>query len=83
MPVPCWHARADDGWLRVTASNCGERAKRSAGTDANSASTANGTSMGSQSPVQIIMVDNSGNQKDSTSAINGAGGFSNTWLRAN
>jgi hypothetical protein len=53
------------------------------GTVTYSASTSNGTSMGSQNPVQIIMVDNSGSQKDSTSAINGAGGFSNTWLRAN
>ena len=45
-------------------------------------STANGTSLGSQSPTEIIMVDNSGADKDSTSSINGSGGFSNTWLRA-
>ena len=29
------------------------------------------------------MVDSSGADKDSTSSINGSGGFSNTWLRAN
>jgi hypothetical protein len=29
------------------------------------------------------MVNNSGAAKDSTSAINSAGGFSNTWIRAN
>ncbi len=45
-------------------------------------SSANGTSLGSQSPTEIIMVDNSGADKDSTSSINGSGGFSNTWLRA-
>jgi Peptidase A4 family len=46
------------------------------------ASTANGTSLGSQSPTEIIMIDNSGADKDSTSAIGSGGGFSNTWLRA-
>ena len=46
-------------------------------------STANGTSLASHSPTEIIMVDNSGADKDSTSTINGSGGFSNTWLRAN
>ena len=46
-------------------------------------STANGTSLGSESPTEIIMIDNSGADKDSTSSINGSGGFSNTWLRAN
>jgi hypothetical protein len=46
-------------------------------------STANGTSLGSQNPTEIIMIDNSGADKDSTSSINGSGGFSNTWLRAN
>jgi hypothetical protein len=48
-----------------------------------SVSTANGTSLGSQNPTEIIMVDSSGNDKDSTSAINGSGGFGNTWLRSN
>jgi hypothetical protein len=45
-------------------------------------SAANGTSLGSQSPTEIVMIDNSGADKDSTSAINGSGGFSNTWLRS-
>ncbi len=47
-----------------------------------SVSTANGTSLGSQSPVEIVMVDNSGLDKDSTSSISSTGAFSNTWLRA-
>jgi hypothetical protein len=45
-------------------------------------STANGTSLGSQSPTEIIMIDNSGLDKDTTSAINSSGGFSNTWVRS-
>jgi len=45
-------------------------------------SDANGTSLGTQSPTEIVMVDNSGADKDSTSTINGSGGFSNTWLRS-
>jgi hypothetical protein len=53
------------------------------GTVTYSASAANGTSLGSQAPTEIIMVNNSGAAKDSTSAINSAGGFSNTWIRAN
>ncbi len=53
------------------------------GTVTYSISAANGTSLGSQNPVQIIMINNSGADKDSTSAINGSGGFSNTWLRSN
>ncbi len=52
------------------------------GTVTYSVSSANGTSLGTQNPIQIIMVDNSGKQKDSTSAINSMGGFSNTWLRS-
>jgi Peptidase A4 family len=47
-----------------------------------SVSAANGTSLGSQSPTEIIMINNSGADKDSTSAIGSGGGFSNTWLRA-
>ncbi len=47
-----------------------------------SVSAANGTSLGTQSPVQIIMVNNSGQDKDSTSSVSSAGAFSNTWLRA-
>jgi Peptidase A4 family len=53
------------------------------GTVTYSASAANGASLGGQAPTQIIMVNNSGAPKDSTSAINSAGGFSNTWIRAN
>jgi hypothetical protein len=45
-------------------------------------SSANGTSLGSQSPTSIVMVNNSGEDKDSTSSINSSGGFSNTWIRA-
>jgi Peptidase A4 family len=52
------------------------------GTVTYSASAANGSSLGTQSPTQIIMVNNSGTPKDSTSAINSAGGFTNTWIRA-
>lgn len=48
-----------------------------------SSSTANGTSIGSQSPTSITMVNNSGADKDSTSGINASGGFSNTWIRSN
>jgi hypothetical protein len=47
------------------------------------ASTDNGSSMGTQSPTSIIMVDNSGLEKDSTSSISSSGAFSNTWIRAN
>ncbi len=52
------------------------------GTVSYGSSTANGTSLGSQSPTEIIMIDNSGADKDSTSAISSGGGFSNTWIRA-
>src|SRR5580693_6533962 len=45
-------------------------------------SSANGTSLGSQSPTSIVMVNNSGEDKDSTSSINSSGGFSNTWIRS-
>ncbi len=44
--------------------------------------TANGTSLGTQSPIEIIMVDNSGRDKDSTSSISSGGAFSNTWIRS-
>jgi hypothetical protein len=47
------------------------------------AAKANGTSMSSQSPVKITMVDSSGADKDSTSAITSTGAFHNTWIRAN
>ncbi len=48
-----------------------------------STSSANGSSLGGQNPVQIIMDDNSGNDKDSTSSISSGGAFSNTWIRSN
>ena len=48
-----------------------------------SASDANGTSLGSQKPTEIIMIDNSGQDKDSTSTIaSSTGAFSNTWIRS-
>jgi hypothetical protein len=53
------------------------------GTVSYSASTANGTSLAAQSPTEIIMIDNSNRDKDSTSAIGSGGAFSNTWIRAN
>ena len=52
------------------------------GTVSYSASAANGTSLGSQSPTEIVMINNSGADKDSTSSINGSGGFSNSWIRS-
>ena len=53
------------------------------GTVSYSVSAANGTSLGSQNPIEIVMVDKSGRDKDSTSPISGAGAFSDTWLRSN
>jgi hypothetical protein len=47
-----------------------------------SVSDANGTSLGTQSPTEIIMIDNNGSDKDSTSAITSAGAFGNTWIRS-
>ncbi len=44
--------------------------------------TANRTSLASLSPTEIIMVDGSGRQEDSTSTISSSGAFSNTWLRS-
>jgi Peptidase A4 family len=44
--------------------------------------SANGTSMSSQNPTSITMVGSSGDQLDSTSAIDGSGDFSNTWQAA-
>jgi len=46
-------------------------------------STANGTSLGSQSPTEIIMIDNAGRDKDSISSLSGGENFSATWLRSN
>jgi hypothetical protein len=53
------------------------------GTVSYSVSAANGSSLGGQSPTAIVMINSSGADKDSTSAISGGGGFSNTWIRAN
>lgn len=48
-----------------------------------SASAANGTSLGSQGPDEIVMINNSGADKDSTSPIaTSTGAFSNTWIRS-
>jgi Peptidase A4 family len=44
--------------------------------------SANGASMSSQNPTSITMVGSSGDQLDSTSAIDGSGDFSNTWQAA-
>jgi Peptidase A4 family len=52
------------------------------GTVSYTSAEANGVSLGTLSPTEIIMVDNSGRDKDSTSAISSAGAFSNTWLRS-
>jgi Peptidase A4 family len=53
------------------------------GTVSYSISAANGTSLGTQHPTEIIMIDNSGLDKDSTSSISSGGGFGNTWIRSN
>jgi hypothetical protein len=45
-------------------------------------SSDNGSSMGGQSPTSIVMIDNSGRDKDSTSSMSSSGAFSNTWIRA-
>ena len=52
------------------------------GTVGYTSATANGTSLASHSPTEIVMVDSGGNAEDSTSAISSAGAFSNTWLRS-
>jgi hypothetical protein len=43
---------------------------------------ANGSAIGNSSPVQINMVNSSGQLKDQTSALSGGTSFSDTWLRA-
>lgn len=50
------------------------------GTVGFSGASANGSSLASLNPTELIMVGNSGDEKDSTSTISG-GSFSNTWLR--
>ena len=52
------------------------------GTVTYSVSAANGTSLGSQNPTGIVMINNSGADKDSTSSISSGGAFSNTWIRS-
>ncbi len=47
-----------------------------------STSSANGSSLGGQNPISITMVNNSGQDKDSTSSISSGGAFSNTWIRS-
>jgi hypothetical protein len=47
-------------------------------------STANGAALGNAGGVtQIIMIDNSGRDKDSVSSLSGGENFSATWLRSN
>jgi len=53
------------------------------GTVSYGSSSDDGSSMGGQSPTEIIMINNSGADKDSTSSISGSGAFSNTWIRSN
>ncbi len=43
----------------------------------------NGSAIGNFSPTQIIMVNNSGQPKDSISALSGGNSFTATWLRSN
>jgi hypothetical protein len=45
-------------------------------------SSANGASLGGQSPTEIIMINSSGSDKDSTSSIGSGGAFSNTWIKS-
>jgi len=46
-------------------------------------SVVNGSAIGNFSPTEIIMVDNSGRDKDSVSSLSGGENFSATWLRSN
>ena len=48
-----------------------------------SGSTANAAALGSFNPTEIIMVDGSGNDKDSVTSLSGGENFSATWLRSN
>jgi hypothetical protein len=48
-----------------------------------SGSSDNGSSMGTQNPTEILMVDGSGNEEDSTTSISSSGAFGNTWIRSN
>lgn len=53
------------------------------GTASFTGATANGTAIGTHSPTQIIMVNNSGQDKDSVSGLSSNANFSATWLRSN
>ena len=44
---------------------------------------ANGSAIGNHSPIEIIMQDSSGNNKDSITGLTSGENFSGTWLRAN
>jgi hypothetical protein len=48
-----------------------------------SGSSDNGSSMGTQNPTEILMVDGSGNEEDSTTSMSSSGAFGNTWIRSN
>lgn len=63
-------------------SNSGVLPLANFGTIHYSTSSANGTSLGTQNPTEITMVNNSGAAKDSTSSISSGGAFSNTWIRS-
>jgi len=64
-------------------SNTGVLPLANFGTVSYTGSSDNGSSMGGQSPTAIVMINNSGADKDSTSSISSSGAFSNTWIRSN
>jgi hypothetical protein len=53
------------------------------GTVSYGASSANGTSLDTQSPTEIVMINSSSQDKDSTSAIASGGAFGNNWIMSN
>jgi hypothetical protein len=63
-------------------SNSGVLPLANFGTVSYSTSSANHASLASFNPVEIIMVNNSGSEKDTTSSIGSGGAFTNTWLRS-
>jgi len=48
-----------------------------------SSSVVDGASIGSQNPVEIIMIDSSGRDKDTVSSLSSNENFSATWVRSN
>jgi hypothetical protein len=48
-----------------------------------SSSDVSGSSLGGQSPTAIVMINSNGQDKDSTSSIDGSGDFRNDWLSSN